>query len=547
MAYLLKNYVLTNHILFSNIYKNLNIPNLLNLYNIDMFKSSVAEYFRIKMNRDDWILISILDLSEDFTLEFAENISWNYRLNYYNVSDKVIIDHSELFDFKYLVKFKRLAPRILREFGDLVDWREASKTQIIPEDIITERESDVNWDFIGIFQNLSENFIIKNLNRLELSSIFMYQVVSEDFITKYMTENIIEVILIFQTLSEDFMRQHVNFNNFLNVIIILEFQSISEEFILEMGLLDKYKTEIILKYKKGLSIDFIINYINLGSDNIVRLLLTHQKLTEEFILNYISMTDENKELIVQFQDVSAEFKSKYIKRDIKKQMSIRDSIKKTNGESLYSPLIHCSNISENNIKEMINEKNILNMIRNVYLNEDHVYKYVPNMHISYKFPVTKYNVSEDFIKRQVNDILYHKCITPSSRYDRNELVNEVLLSKYGNDLKLYTLNLIKEKEILKDVLLQKNIFDCHPMIQIYECINNITEHLISIDYFTIYEFIRECDIIITNIRNINCISLRNKINEKMKDCGKISFDDKYHRIVNALSLKKIMLEAVKSY
>lgn len=418
MENMLINAIISNHLILENICKYLDIPDLLNLYEIGIFRHYMSNYIIKYFSENDWKIVSLLNLSDKFIIKFSYKIDWILRVKYYNIPDEILdsmIIREET--MKEIINFIPVTKKILKKFGDFIDWELASKKQRIPEQIIIERKKEIYKYKILKYQDLSEKFLEDYLD--EDSSILLricvYQRLSESFIVnidnifclntlEYVEPYYSVGLLAFQTLSGEFIKRHINFDNKYNVIIALEYANLSEQFIIDV-FLERYMKEIVM-HKRNLSEDFLMRYIKNNIPD--SLILQYQNLSEDFILKNIHLSGRNKNLIAKFQNVSDNFILKYFK----KQETISTLLKyKKLSENCISQLIERGKIScsdrllltnqivPENILEKAVKTNLYTVLKYQRLSENFINKHIKVTDYNSSFIISNHNVSYDFAKK----------------------------------------------------------------------------------------------------------------------------------------------------
>ena len=127
-------------------------------------------------------------LSEDFILDFADNLDWFY-----------------------LSAEQPLSENLIRKFQDKVNWGKISESQKLSEDFIREFKDKVVWSNICKFQKLSEDFMREFKDRIFWCDVCQYQSMSEDFMREFENEIRWDDVSKYQKLSESFKLEFSKF------------------------------------------------------------------------------------------------------------------------------------------------------------------------------------------------------------------------------------------------------------------------------------------------------------------------------------------------
>ena len=150
------------------------------------------------------------DLSEDFIIEFKNEIHIGEILSRYKLSENCIReifiiekgltqkekmkkedgctwtlkDRWESF-WKHISSSQELSEDFIREFQDRVDWTLISKHQKLSEEFIREFQDRVDWEKISRYQRLSEKFIGEFKDKVDWEKISWNQKLSSQFLLEF--------------------------------------------------------------------------------------------------------------------------------------------------------------------------------------------------------------------------------------------------------------------------------------------------------------------------------------------------------------------------
>ena len=170
---------------------------------------SLSENFILEFqNEVDWYSISTSQkLSEDFIREFQNEVYWYNISMHQKLSENFIREFKDRVNWTNISKFQFLSENFIREFKNEVDWFKISRCQKLSENFIREFKDKVNWECISVYQKLSENFIREFKDKVDWVAISQYQKLSENFIKEFKNEVYWYYICENQKLSPDFIKE----------------------------------------------------------------------------------------------------------------------------------------------------------------------------------------------------------------------------------------------------------------------------------------------------------------------------------------------------
>lgn len=294
------------HLIYWKIYSELSVFELVNLFEISIFKNGVIHYL-MSRKRNFWQIISLFDISEEFMETFKYHLEWDivlrhkmnipvkyYRefkdtLNWKNISfgsilsEAFIREFEDKVDWEHISQYQKLSEDFIREFRDKVFWNKISEFQVLSEPMIREFKDCLNWTLVSKFQVLSETFIKEFRAYVDWLDVLVYQDLTEDFIVNIIpisdiNPSKLSFIIHHKKLSNRFIR---TFSDNIDWFYISKFRTLSEDFIREFK--DKVYWPYISKYQE-LTEDFIQEF----KDQVYwPEIVIHQNVTRKFIIDVL--------------------------------------------------------------------------------------------------------------------------------------------------------------------------------------------------------------------------------------------------------------------
>jgi len=154
-------------------------------YAINKFVLS-DEFIRKFKEKLNWIKLSWTQpLSESIIREFQDRLNWTKLSWSQSLSETLIREFQNKVDWRHVSNEQTLTESFIREFSDKVNWRHLSGSQELSEPFIEEFADKVNWTIISYYQKLSKKFIEENVDRLYLGNLIPFQELSDEFCTKH--------------------------------------------------------------------------------------------------------------------------------------------------------------------------------------------------------------------------------------------------------------------------------------------------------------------------------------------------------------------------
>ena len=115
----------------------------------------------------DWFYLSEEQpLSEDFIRRFQDKVNWHNISESQKLSEDFIREFKEKVDWYYISMYQKLSEDFMREFQDEIHWHYACKHQKMSVDFMREFKDNMLWDYVSKYQNLSESFKLEFSNFL---------------------------------------------------------------------------------------------------------------------------------------------------------------------------------------------------------------------------------------------------------------------------------------------------------------------------------------------------------------------------------------------
>ena len=128
------------------------------------------------LNKSTWCEIcKNYFLSEEFIIEFQDEIDWHIIIVYQNLSENFIVSFQDKIDWEFLSIFQKLSEKFIRKFQDKVKWNSISANQKLTGPFIIEFENKMIWNIYFCHQKadflIMKKFILKsnlkNMNNFE--------------------------------------------------------------------------------------------------------------------------------------------------------------------------------------------------------------------------------------------------------------------------------------------------------------------------------------------------------------------------------------------
>lgn len=140
--------ILYNHLIYDEIYKNLQIIDLIELFEIPEFNHSVTDY--LKRQNLNWEFISEnFELSENFIREFSERVDWRYIPHCQALTEdfrEEMLNNPILYEHIY----KNYFLQYVFELFDKPEFKHSVTDYLNRENL--------NWEYISKNAQLSPNF-----------------------------------------------------------------------------------------------------------------------------------------------------------------------------------------------------------------------------------------------------------------------------------------------------------------------------------------------------------------------------------------------------
>lgn len=143
-----------------------------NLSTLDMF------------DKDDWNMLSLNNLSEDFIHFFRNELNWTYLSGNYKMSEEFISKHSKYIDWnvlftmrvlseKFIIKnykksrwdvistYTTMSPSFIRKFQKRLNWKKVSSNLKITDEIFDEFKDLFYWDIVSRRKDITNEQIDK--------------------------------------------------------------------------------------------------------------------------------------------------------------------------------------------------------------------------------------------------------------------------------------------------------------------------------------------------------------------------------------------------
>ena len=107
----------------------------------------------------NWKYLDMDGRSEEFIIEFKDNVRWNRSTLYENrvFSEKFIYKMSKYIDWNYISR-QPLSENLILDFSDKVNWRYVSEYSRLSERTMYEFRDKIPWKIACRYQNISDNF-----------------------------------------------------------------------------------------------------------------------------------------------------------------------------------------------------------------------------------------------------------------------------------------------------------------------------------------------------------------------------------------------------
>ena len=118
----------------------------------------------------DWVEISSSkNLSDDFIMEFQDQLQWFVVSQNQNLSEEFIRKYKDKVAWDYISYHQKLSENFIREFQDRVEWYSITKVQHLSDNFIIEFREKINFELYFIYQEASflimKKFILKTSHR----------------------------------------------------------------------------------------------------------------------------------------------------------------------------------------------------------------------------------------------------------------------------------------------------------------------------------------------------------------------------------------------
>lgn len=178
-----------------------------------------VNFVRTYKNKLNWKLISENTvLSDEFLLEFIDDINWNAFIRVKR-DKETVLKYIHLIDFDDVIHYKKIDESIIYENAHKIkNWSRVFIDQNVSEEFI-ERFIHENknmykyfWYDVSTFQNLSENFIEKYADMVHWVSISKNEL-SEKFMETHKDKLSWYDISLLKNLSVEFIKRNIKYIN----------------------------------------------------------------------------------------------------------------------------------------------------------------------------------------------------------------------------------------------------------------------------------------------------------------------------------------------